>query len=68
MAAYCNQCCLHLFGRLTQSEFRNLPDGTEVVCERCGPTRIDPHGNCRGPCLCGPNHLTDPVQDRPAGA
>lgn len=47
MADFCRQCSLSTFGE-DFGDLRNLngPHDTHVICEGCGPTVVNPSGEC----------------------
>jgi len=52
MAEFCKQCSIEIFGEdfkdFTSSWRKELPKdyGYLVICEGCGPTKIDVNGKC----------------------
>lgn len=54
MAEFCKQCTQSVFGGDLASDFQNIISPEEeqqgicvmVLCEGCGPTRVDREGNC----------------------
>lgn len=73
MADFCKQCSIELFGedyrdlagmgRAAQGEPETLTPGYGwvVLCEDCGPTRVDDEGGCLGGCL-NPKHDNPPTK------
>ena len=57
MADYCRQCSMTVLGayfgdlsRYTTEADTKQNIFAEVLCERCGSTRVDHDGTCIGPC------------------